>query len=71
VVRAGARYTDTPLAITGRPSVSLVHDPGHGDAIRFQLFIGRYEEGIVRAILNTDAGTKLHVEYGSNSDDNA
>jgi hypothetical protein len=40
--------------------------PKIGSRIRFQLFIGRYEEGIVRAILNTDAGTKLRVEYGSN-----
>jgi len=37
-----------------------------GSRIRFLLYIGRYEEGIVRAILNTDAGTKLRVEYGSN-----
>jgi hypothetical protein len=37
-----------------------------GSSIRFRLYMGRYEEGIVRAILNPDAGPKLRVEYGSN-----
>jgi hypothetical protein len=37
-----------------------------GSRIRFRLYMGRYEQGIVRAILNTDAGTKLRVEYSSN-----
>jgi hypothetical protein len=33
-----------------------------GSRIRFQLFLGRYEEGIVRAILNTDAGPANFLE---------
>jgi hypothetical protein len=37
-----------------------------GSRIRFQLYIARYEEGIVRAILKTDAGMKLRVQYGRN-----
>ena len=37
-----------------------------GSRIRFQLYIARYEEGIVRAILNTDTGTKLRVQYSRN-----
>jgi hypothetical protein len=37
-----------------------------GSRIRFRLYMGLYEEDFVRAILNTDAGTKLRVQYGRN-----
>jgi hypothetical protein len=40
--------------------------PKVGQRIRFQLYIARYEEGIFRAILNTDASAQLRVQYGSN-----
>jgi hypothetical protein len=40
--------------------------PKIGSRIRFQLFIGLGEEGIVRAILNTASGTKLRVQHESN-----
>ncbi len=33
---------------------------------RFRLFIGLNKEGTVRAILNTDDGPKLRVQYGRN-----
>jgi hypothetical protein len=44
----------------------MLPTPKAGSRIRFRLYMGRYEEGIVRAILNTDAGMKLRVEYGRN-----
>jgi hypothetical protein len=40
--------------------------PKVGSRVRFRLYMGRYEEGIIRAILNTGSGTKLRVEYGRN-----
>jgi hypothetical protein len=40
--------------------------PKVGQRIRFQLYMGLYEEGVVRAILNAYAGTRLRVQYGSN-----
>jgi hypothetical protein len=46
--------------LRGLPAIPKV-----GSRIQFRLYTGRYEEGIVRAILNTDAGTKLRIQYGS------
>jgi hypothetical protein len=37
-----------------------------GDRIKFQLYMGREVDGVVRAILKTTSGVRLRVEYGRN-----
>jgi hypothetical protein len=39
-----------------------------GQKIEFQLFLGRYVEGIIRSISKDDTGWKLRVEYSANGD---
>ena len=36
-----------------------------GSHIRFTLYMGREEDGVIRAILKTTSGTKLRMEYGA------
>jgi hypothetical protein len=40
--------------------------PKVGSRIRFQLYIGREVDGVIRAIVKTIDGERLRVAYGNN-----